>query len=95
MTNDPFKAKGNPAIKLYVLRISWRDGENIYVITPWKVRMTSFILNVCDNWDEGLKEQYGDIDEISQDKAIADYCDCLAEGLDPEFYELDQIQVGR
>lgn len=92
---DPFKAKGNPAISVYVLRIRHRHGENVYVNHTEDGANAELYAYVRENWDEGITEQYGDLETLTQEQAIESYFDCLDKALDPEYYEIEQVTVGR
>lgn len=93
--SDPFKAKGKPAISVYVLRIRHRHGENLYV-NHTKIGMQAALYGyVRENWDEGLTDQYGNLDSLSPQAAIDNYFECWGQGLDPECYEVSHEKVGR
>lgn len=80
--------------RLYFLRIGHKYGPNIHLNKTEKGRKAALYSYVVQEWDDGLREQYGALDTMSEDQAIEYYFECTGQGLDPEFYELDEITVG-
>jgi|GEM_PF-6120564 len=77
MCNKHSEIKNNPVANVYVLRIRHRFGDNLYVNYTQEGSNAELYAYVCKNWDEGLTEQYGGLEMLSQKQAINSYFDCL------------------
>ncbi len=78
---------------VFVLRISHKYGDNIEAYATEESALSSLHDYVSQEWDDGITEQYGALEELSMQEAIDAYFDCCDQGLDPEYYELHKLEV--
>lgn len=80
---------------VFVLRISHKFGDNLEAHATMPSALASLYEYVVQEWDDGITEQYGALENLTPQEAIEAYFDCWGEGLDPEYYELQALPVKR
>ena len=82
-----------PTTKIWLLHVSHKHGDNYEAFTSLEAAQRGLHSYVTEWWDDGLTEQYGDLNALSHDEAIDAYFDAYANALDPEHYALEEVTL--
>jgi len=79
-------------VRIWVLQISSKY-ENSYsahvLIEQAQKKLYDYVVGY---WDDGLTEQYGALEKLSEKETIDGYFDAWGFALDPELYELEEFE---
>lgn len=79
--------------KIWLLHVSHRHGDNYEAFTSFEAAQQELHSYVTEGWDDGLTEQYGDLNALTRDEAIDAYFDAHGNAIDPEYYALGPVTL--
>lgn len=78
---------------VWVLIVDHRHGTNISVHATHEHAVRSLGDYCAAEWDDGLTEQYGELESLAQVDLIEAYFDAWGQGFDPEWYLLEERPI--
>lgn len=80
-------------MKVWILKLSTSSFETLEAYVDKASAQVALHDYVYGEWDDGLTEQYGDIEVLTHDGAIEAYFDAFGSAHDPEFYTLTETEL--